>query len=115
MISESKREAARTFILLNGRILDRRRYAYLFENGDAEAVKIALRSYQNPDGGFGHALEPDSRGTSSHPTTVYTALRILDEIGGFDDLMASNAADYLESVAAVDGGVPVAMPSLLSE
>ena len=39
----------------------------LFEDGPAEPVIEALRGYRNPDGGFGHALEPDVRCPSSQP------------------------------------------------
>jgi hypothetical protein len=115
MASHVNLDEARTFVWLNARLLDRHRHAYLFDGGDAEAVLAALRPYQNPDGGFGHALEPDSRGPSSHPTTTHTALRVLDEIDRFDDPMAPRILNYLVTVTAPDGGVPVASPSIQHE
>ena len=60
-------ENAYTFILNNARLLERRRFAYLFGGGPREPVLAALRAYQNPDGGFGNALEPDKRTPTSQP------------------------------------------------
>ena len=54
--------------------------------GDARrAGRAALRAYRNADGGFGHALEPDLRGTVSQPGGDPTALEVLDEAGVLDD------------------------------
>jgi hypothetical protein len=54
-------EGAWDFILRNARVLDGRRFAFRFDGGDSADVVAALRPYQNADGGFGHALEPDLR------------------------------------------------------
>src|SRR6266567_4641633 len=51
--------AAAGFVAANARVLDRRRFQRLFENGPATAVRDAVAAYRNEDGGFGHALEPD--------------------------------------------------------
>ena len=53
--------AARGFMAGHARLLDRRRFEFLFGDGDAELVLAALRAYRNPDGGYGHGLEPDLR------------------------------------------------------
>jgi hypothetical protein len=108
-------QAAERFILLTARLLDRHRYAYLFRGGTADVVVDALRPYQNADGGFGHALECDARGPSSHPGHVNSALQILDEVGRCTGPMLDRALAYLESVTTEKGGVPVAMPSLRGE
>ena len=47
------RAAAETFIWSTARLLDRHRYAMLFEGGPAEPVIEALAAYQNPDGSWG--------------------------------------------------------------
>lgn len=39
-----------------------------------------LQAYQNQDGGFGHALEPDSWNPNSTPIQTATAIEILEEI-----------------------------------
>ena len=55
-------DSARTFTYANARVLERHRVAALIDGAPAEPVVAALRAYRNPDGGFGHALEPDVRG-----------------------------------------------------
>lgn len=60
-------ETARNFIYKNARPLDIARWKYLFENGCREDVLLALAAYQNEDGGFGHALEPDCWNLNSSP------------------------------------------------
>jgi hypothetical protein len=104
-------DAAETFIWLNARLVDRHRYSTLFKNGDPDAVVAALQPYQNPDGGFGHALEPDGRGPDSQPLHVHSALLMLDEVGRFDTPIVRRAIEYLASVTTPNGGVPSIMPS----
>jgi hypothetical protein len=101
-----------TFLQLNARLIDRHRYACHFTGGSKDAVVAALRGYANPDGGFGHALEPDLRGASSQPQPVEVALRLLDEIDAFDDPMVEAACDHLDSITRADGGVPFVLPSV---
>jgi hypothetical protein len=104
------RAAAETFIWSTARLLDRHRYAMLFEDGPAEPVITALRGYQNPDGGFGHALEPDVRCPSSQPSPTLSALEVLAEAGAGDGELASAAYAWVAQIADADGGVPSAMP-----
>jgi hypothetical protein len=69
-----------TFIYRNARPLDLARWQYHFEGGKKEAVLTALAAYQNEDGGFGHALEPDAWNPNSAPIQTWTATEILREI-----------------------------------
>jgi len=71
----------RNWIHRNARPLDLARWAFHFENGDSDEVIRMLSFYQNEDGGFGHALEPDSWNPHSTPITTNTAAEILREIG----------------------------------
>src|SRR5690554_3840316 len=73
-------QKARQFIYRNARPLDLARWQYHFEGGDREAVLTALAAYQNEDGGFGHALEPDAWNPNSAPIQTWTATEILREI-----------------------------------
>jgi hypothetical protein len=98
-------EQARTFLWHNGRILDQRRFGFLFDGGSAEPVVHAVLAYLNEDGGFGYGLEPDGRGPLSQPLHTYTALALLDEVG--DHSQASSAVEYLQSVSAPDGGIAI--------
>lgn len=104
-------KAAEDFVYGNARLIDRRRYAFHFTGGGADAVLAALRPYANADGGFGNALEPDLRGPGSQPQPVEVAFHILDEIDRFDDRLVRAACDYLASIDTGEGGVPFVLPS----
>src|SRR4051794_37238179 len=105
-------ERAERYIWETARVVDQRRFEYLFKDAPAEPVRDAVLSYRTPDGGFGYALEPDGRGPVSQPPHVYTALQILEEAGGVDDALAREVCDHLQSVSLPDGSVPLALPSL---
>ncbi|MET8993341.1 hypothetical protein ABZW49_48530 [Nonomuraea wenchangensis] len=108
-------DRAENYLHLNARLLDRLRFAALFRDGDRLRVLETLRCYQNPDGGFGHALEPDLRGPGSQPEPVEVAFWILDELDAFDSPMVPAACDYLARVTAADGGVPFVLPSVRND
>lgn len=103
---------ATDFIWRTARLLERRRFAYLFLDGERQAVLEALRPYQNPDGGFGNALEPDVRAPVSQPIPTWTALCILDEVAAFDNSMVTRTCDYLQSITSEEGGVPFVLLSV---
>ncbi|MBV8219207.1 MAG: hypothetical protein JO325_12145 [Solirubrobacterales bacterium] len=103
------RAAAETFIWSAARLVDRHRYTMLFADGPAEPVVAALSGYRNPDGGFGHALEPDLRCPQSQPAATLSALETLREAGGLDSDMASGARAWIARIAAPDGGIPSAL------
>lgn len=73
-------ERARSFIWHNARVLEQRRFEFLFDGGPREPVLTALLAYRNEDGGYGHALEPDGRGPTSQPLHVLSALHLLNEL-----------------------------------
>jgi hypothetical protein len=101
---------AQTFILNNARLLERHLFAYLFQGGDPRKVLSALRAYQNLDGGFGNALEPDKRTSSSQPIDQEFALHVLDDIG-IDAPLALQICDFLETITRNDG-VPFVLPTV---
>lgn len=102
---------ARSFLFSNARLLERHLFRYLFEEGPADLVANAVKAYQNPDGGFGHALEPDKRTPSSQPIDVEFAFKLLDEIERMDDPVVERACDFLLSISNPDGGIPFSLPS----
>jgi hypothetical protein len=105
--------AAKDFVLRTARLLERHRFAFLFERGRAAEVVTTLRAYQNPDGGLGHALEPDLRGKESQPVPLEHALKILDEVGDFDaDISVLRSCDWLTAATTEAGGVPFVLPSV---
>ncbi len=109
MISDPS-AAGRAFIEREGRLIERRLLAALFEDGPVEPIVDALRGYRNPDGGFGHGLEPDKRCPDSLPIDVESALEILLVAGAVDEPMVSGACDWLGRVAAPDGAVALSFP-----
>jgi hypothetical protein len=102
--------AAREFIRREGRLVERRLFAALFEGADPVGVVAALRGYQNPDGGFGHGLEPDKRCPDSLAIDVETAFQNLVAAGARDEEMVRRACDWLQSAAAPNGSVALASP-----
>jgi hypothetical protein len=106
-------EAATRFIHTNGRLLERHRLAHLLDGGDPEPVLHTLRAYRNPDGGFAHAIEPDTRAPDSQPVGIHTALEVLHAVGAADDPMIRPAADWLTTVTRPDGGIPPCLPTVL--
>jgi len=104
-------DAAERFVLANARLLDRHRLAVLLHGAPITPVLDALRAYCNPDGGFGHALEPDVRGPGSEPAATLHALEVLAEIDALDDPMLAGVGSWVASIADPDGGVPFVMPA----
>jgi hypothetical protein len=89
-------DRARRFLKTTARPLDRARFEYHFEGGPPELVVSALARYQNRDGGFGHALEPDLRTPMSSALCTGIALTILRELGtNSDHPMVERAVVYL--------------------
>jgi hypothetical protein len=105
------------FLLNQARLLDRRLFATCFGGEPAAGVVDALRGYQNDDGGFGHALEPDVRCPLSLPIDVEVAFQALATAGTVDHDMMARACDFLARVAeeaGAGGAVPPAFPVIES-
>ncbi|WP_216323316.1 hypothetical protein [Deinococcus aestuarii] len=89
---------ARAFLLERGRPLERARFRHAFEGGDVEAVLEALRAYRTPDGGFGHALEPDVRAPHGSVLATSVALEVLHGLNvGADEPLLREAVRWLRS------------------
>ncbi len=93
---------AKAFIYAYARPLDLARYKFHFENGSRDDVLRCLGAYQNSDGGFGHALEPDYFNPHSSPIQTWRALDILEEIG-FPDKDHPIMQSILAYLASGDG------------
>ncbi len=109
--------AGETFLMRQGRLVERRLFATCFLGAPPSGVVDALRGYQNDDGGFGHGLEPDKRCPASLPIDVETALAALATAGAVDQPMVLRAADFLACTSAeadAGGAVPLAFPVIES-
>jgi len=111
MIDTERLDRAEDFMRRNARLIDRRRFAFHFRGGPAAAIVAALRPYENPDGGYGHALEPDLRGEGSQPVPAQHALEFLHEAGADDDPAVTRLCDHLATISR-GGGVPFVLPSV---
>ncbi|NLU65684.1 hypothetical protein [Streptomyces sp. HNM0574] len=103
---------AERFVWLTARVLEQRRFEFHFLDGSPDAVEMALTAYRNPDGGYGHALEPDLRGPVSQPLHTAAALRVLDVIGRCGGRRVEQICRYLTDVSTADGALPAVHPSL---
>lgn len=107
---------AADFIWRNARLLDRRLFAFYFLGDSPRLVANALKAYQNEDGGFGSALEPDKRTPHSHPVDVQVALETLDQVDllrdpGVQLELILPACEFLQTIATEEGGVPFSLPT----
>lgn len=76
-LSHDQYARARHFLLESARPLEAALFRYRFENGSVDDVYAQLARFQNADGGFGNALEPDVRSPASSVVATNTALHIL--------------------------------------
>jgi hypothetical protein len=105
---------ARAFIYGNARRVDRAAYEVTFEGAPATRLVDALRGYENPDGGYGHALEPDLRTPASQPLHTETALTMLRQCGVRRPDIADRCCDFLAAVARADTALPAFLPGALA-
>lgn len=105
--------SAGRFLWATGRVLEQRRFEFLFGGETAPAsVLTALDAYRSADGGYAFGLEPDVRGPAAQPISVPAALRVLAETGSLTGDRATEICDWLARYTAANGGVPAVLPSL---
>src|SRR5262252_10579624 len=105
-------DAAARYLAANARVLERRRFERLFAGGGPDPVRDAVAAYRNPDGGLGHALEPDGRCPGSQPLAIDFALRVLLQAGAWDTALADGACGWLAAHAPAGGGAVFVDPSI---
>lgn len=94
-INKSKIE---NYIYGNARGLDIALYDFYFNNGDKAVVIKELSKYQNHDGGFGNALEPDVQTPDSSPYVTTIALQYLVNINvDKDEEIVKSTIKYLNN------------------
>jgi hypothetical protein len=105
-LTKSAQAQAKDFIFTKGRPLEQALYNYHFEEGPATAVLDALAHFQNDDGGFGNALEPDIRMAQSSVLATTVALQILHQIGSdSQNSLVQGAMRYLMDSYEADNKV----------
>lgn len=95
-LTQSMFKKSRQYLKNQARVLETSLFRYHFENLPAEDVLVELAKFQNEDGGFGKALEPDMRSPSSSALATEIALRTLVELGvSAENPMVQTAITYL--------------------
>lgn len=77
MLSQGAFIAAREYIKTYGRPLEVARFRYHFEGAPVAPVLASLAEFQNADGGFGRALEPDLRAVESSALCSSIAFQVV--------------------------------------
>ena len=96
---------ARSFVYSNGALWERALFGYLFDNRPVEEIHRALLAYKNPDGGFGHGLEPDLTCPDSNPLQLEFLLSLNRDTGlPVTDLLEGTVA-WVEANRREDGSL----------
>lgn len=113
-LSSTAFKEIKNWIYRNARPLELALWQLEFEDGSPEAVVERMQVYQNEDGGFGNAMEPDCWNTESSPYTTLIAVGMLREIGFMDvqHPMLQGIFHFLESgVHSDENGWHFGIPS----
>ncbi len=98
-LSRESFERARRFLMTEARPLERALFRHHFEGASVERVVTELARFQNEDGGFGHALEPDLRTPTSSALATGIGLYLLTELDcPTDHPLVERSVVYLRSM-----------------
>jgi hypothetical protein len=113
-LSEKSFTTARDYIYQQGRRLDQALFAFHFEAGPVADALTELAHYQNPDGGFGHGLEPDFCTEASSGEATAMALHVFGRLGvSVDEPAVQRAIQYLlKTYDGLKGGWAIAPPEV---
>jgi hypothetical protein len=103
MLTLHQFEKAREFVFRYGRLLDRKRFSFHFEDGNVRDVISILSCYQNADGGFGNGLEPDILCPDSSPICAEEALHVMSDCNQFDSNIIGNLTNWIIKAQKMDG------------
>ena len=104
-------ELGTNFIWKNARLLERAIFELHFLNGSSKRILDILLAYQNEDGGFGNALEPDLRSPDSQPLFVEFAMRTLYDSKLRDTELAYRVCDFMANRVDMQQGIPMVSQS----
>ena len=105
-------DRASEFLKTQARPLERALFEHHFKGAPGEAVMAELARFQNEDGGFGHALEPDLRTPNSSALATGIGLRILREVRcSVEHPMVRRAIRYVLETFDAEARVWCAVPN----
>lgn len=103
ILNQCKFNHARSFLEQAGRPLEAALFKTHFDDGPVDDVLDELASFQNEDGGFGQALEPDLRTPRSSALATAIGFHHLAELDcAPDHPLVEGAVGYLRSSLDVD-------------
>lgn len=102
-------EAARSFMAMHARQLDRRRLEAVLGH-EPHAVLDAVAPYRNADGGYGWGLEPDLRSRESQPGGALHAFEAFADAAPHTTPHAAELCNWAADVALPGGALPFALP-----
>ncbi|MFN2236014.1 MAG: hypothetical protein ACK2U1_17455 [Anaerolineales bacterium] len=103
MLSPTGFARAQDYLHLHARPLEKALFSLEFEGGSVDQVLAELQKYQNADGGFGLALEPDLRTPKSSALCTELGLRFLAERNTpTEHSMVKAAVKYLLDIFETD-------------
>lgn len=108
-LSREAFERAKLFLFETARPLEKHLFLHLFAGLPVDQAMVELARFANPDGGFGHSLEPDMRADESSALATSVALQWMRLCKlDADHELVQHALRYLldtfESVGATSGG-----------
>jgi len=105
LLSKEAFDSSLRFIETTARPLEVARLHCHFNGASAESVLAILREYQNADGGFGNALEPDFRAMESSALCTTIAFQVLRSIRirPEDDVVLKGIAYFLKTLDREQG------------
>ncbi|MBC8171600.1 MAG: hypothetical protein H7X77_08000 [Anaerolineae bacterium] len=98
-------DRAKAYIYSYGMLWERVLFGHLFEGTPLSHVHQCLACYKNPDGGWGHGIEPDITTPVSHPRAMEFALQIFRTTGMRANNLFNDAPEWLETNRNVDGSL----------
>lgn len=105
VLSHEAFDKAKGFINAHARPLEQALFVFYLNDGPQEAVLDALAGFQNEDGGFGHALEPDIRLPNSSPMVTTIAFQVMRDVGvSADHEMVKKGIQFLLDTYDADLG-----------
>jgi len=107
-------EKIRTFFVHSARPVDRALYDYHFGGGDIVDVLAELAKFQNEDGGFGNAIEPDLRLPQSTALGTWMAFQTLKEIDmdTSNELLQCGLKYFVDTYDEAYGGWKIVRPEV---
>jgi len=105
-LSRDRYDAAVAFVRETARPLDVTLLNHALGEAGPGPALVALSEFQNPDGGFGGGLEPDSQGPASTALATSVALRHLQRLGASArQPMVAGAISWLGETLDAERGV----------